>query len=240
MTTNRTPEELMGWVEQKCHELADPDRPIKEYALRRTGLAKTFYEEVRPLSLFVNKLYPGRSDIGCIPNLDTNDDYDAIIRDYSVSPPAERKIEFTLAIEGYTEHLRMEYLLEHGHVNLFGEVSSVGTKKTGRKISVEEEMVRHADRVKQTCRLIEEAAKRKSAKSERYGQTHDLVIFFDDWTWYNAEDYITLLEDYMKTTVFILPLRFKSVYVLGWSGRTFLSFELPNVYSGEPRKLGIC
>jgi hypothetical protein len=137
MTTNRTPEELMRWIEQKCHELADPDIRIKEYALRRTGLAKTFYEEVRPLSLLVNKLHPGRSDIGCIPNLDTSNDYDAIIHDYSVSPPAEHKIEFTLAIEGYTEHLRMEYLLEHGHVNLFGEVSSVGTKKMGRKISVE-------------------------------------------------------------------------------------------------------
>ena len=232
MTTARTPKELVRWVEQKCCELAAPDRRLKEYALRRTGLAKTFYEEVRPLSLLANKLYPKRTDIVCTPNLDTNDDFDAIILDCSVYPQIERKIEFTLATNGHTEHLRMEYFLEYGDVNLLGKVCSTGTKKTGQKISVEEEAVSRTDSVQKTCQLIEEAAKRKSAKPGRYGYTHDLVIFFDDWTWYNADDDIILLENFVKTTVLILPLRFKYLYVLGGSGRTFLSFELPNDNSG--------
>jgi hypothetical protein len=232
MTTTRTPEELARWVEQKYREIAGPDRRFKEYALRRTGLAKTFYEEVRPLSLLVNKLYPERADIVCTPNLDTNDDFDAIIRDCSVYPHIERKIELTLAIEGHTEHLRMEYFLEHGHVNLLGKVCSTGTKRTRQKVSVEEEMVSRMDSVQKTCQLIEAAAKRKSAKPGRYGYTHDLVIFFDDWRWFDADDDIIVLEGFMGTNVLTLPLRFRTVYVLGWSGRTLLSFGLSNDYSG--------
>ena len=90
--------------------------PAEERALLKKGLTKKFYDEIYPLNLLANILYAGRSDIRCISNFG-NDNFDAIIRDYSHSPPSEQKIEFTLAIDGYDDNLRMKYFIEHGHVS---------------------------------------------------------------------------------------------------------------------------
>ena len=99
MIIPRTPTELNRWVEGKCRLFAD--RPeAKAWVLLHQGLSKKFHEEIYPLSLFVMHFYTGRSDIHCIPNLD-NRDFDAIILDYSVSPPSELKVEITSAVDGY-------------------------------------------------------------------------------------------------------------------------------------------
>lgn len=217
----RTPKELELWVE-KILEFTKNDKNKKPALLHR-GLFKPFYEEVRPLSLFVNKIYPSSSDIRCIPSID-NKDYDAIICDYTSLPPHELKIEFTWAIEGRDEHIRMKCFDKNGSVNLFSRV--YGNKRTG--YYVENEMVDHTDLLDKTFKLIKEATENKFDIKEprRYGKkTHVLVIVFADKDWFNACDKVSL-EDFMKKEVLILDLNFKTVYILGASGETFLSFEL--------------
>ena len=221
----RTPKQLELWVE-KILKFTMNDK-IKKQALLHEGLFKPFYEEVRPLSLFVNKIYPSSSDIRCIPSID-NKDFDAIIRDYTISPPHELKVEFTYAIDGHREHLRMKYFREHGEVNLLESVSYTGNKRTGHSIEVPDEMVDHNDSLQKTFSLIKAATENKSKirKPKRYGKkTHVLVVVFDDRTWFNACNKVEL-EEFIKKEVLILDLNFKTVYILGEERETFLSFEL--------------
>lgn len=209
----------------------------KEDDLLHKGLFKQFYEEGRPLSLFVNKIYPCRSDILCIPNLD-NKDFDAVIRDYTFLPPHELKVEFTYVTKGvvstsakecgHDEYLRMKYLIEHGHVNTFGSLTHSEDKNTGCKINVEDEMIDHIDLLQNTFSLIKSTAEKKSETSKpgRYGkQTHVLVIVFDDCPWFNAKDNMAL-KDFVNMEVLVMDLNFKTVYILRVSGETFFSFEL--------------
>jgi hypothetical protein len=222
----RTPDELVRWVEQKCHEFSAPDKAVKQYALLHVGLSKQFYEEVRPLSLLVTKLYSGRADVLWIPTLDSSKDFDAVIYDGSVLPPAEIKVEITLALNketGRNKHLRMEYFLEHGHVNLLGEVTSTGTRQTRRKITVAENAYKHTELLQRTFSLVRWAAARKCAPG-RYGHTHILVIFVDDWLWFDKD--AEALAAFMEMEVLTLPLNFRVVYVVGASGKTFLPFNL--------------
>ncbi len=224
MVIERTPKELAAWVERKLLEFKGFD-DLKEYVLLHKGLFKRFYEEVYPLNMFANKLYKERSDVSCTPNLD-NQDFDAVICDYSFSPPHKLMVEFTCAIEYPDEYLRMKYYLEHGHVNVYGHLSYTGTKKTGHKIYVENEMIDRDVLLQKIFSLIKKAAEYKSKprKHGKYGEKHVLVIFFDDWSLFNSKDDISMLENFVTTNVLIIPLNFKTVYVLGLSGETFLSF----------------
>jgi hypothetical protein len=81
--------ELARWVEDKGHTFANCPEAEEWVLLHKSdkGLSKKFQEELRPLSIFATQLYEERSDIQCIPNLD-NRDFDAIILDYSMSPPS--------------------------------------------------------------------------------------------------------------------------------------------------------
>src|SRR6266511_1314364 len=84
LTTSRAPMELDQWVKTKG-EMFKGNR----CASLHEGLFKKFFEEVFPLNLFVQRLYAGRADIQCTPNLD-NRDFDAIIvsLDHGVGHPS--------------------------------------------------------------------------------------------------------------------------------------------------------
>ena len=226
----RTPDELAQWVNSKIDEFDSPDPAVKCYGRLRKGLAKQLDEEVRPLSLLAAKLYGGRSDVLCIPNLDTSKDFDAGIRDGSITPPAGVKVEVTLALDddaGHDEYRRRKYLQEHGGVTPLGKVISTGTKRTGLKIDVEEDFPPHAELL-QKFSLIRKAAERKCIPG-RYGKARVLIIFFDDnWLLYDPEHDVMALADFVKRHVLPLPLNFRTVYVLGWLGWPFLPYELTN------------
>ncbi|MBM4301574.1 MAG: hypothetical protein FJ121_08595 [Deltaproteobacteria bacterium] len=221
----RTPEKLSLWWEEKNREF-DSSPEGRQYALLKKGLTKEFYDEINPLKLFANILYAGRSDIGCIPNLG-NDNFDAIIRDYSHSPPSEQKIEFTLAIDGHDDQLRMKYFVEHGHVSLTGPLTYTGTEKTGHKINVETEAVLHNDSLKKTFAIIKSRAEQK-CKPKNYGKNHVLVITIDDHIAprYDNQKDLEALNEFMKSDVINLPLDFGGLYILGLSGKTFLAIKI--------------
>jgi len=225
MEKERTPDELSLWWEKKNREFAN-SKEGHHYALLKKELTKKFLEEILPLSLLANILYAGRCDIICIPNLG-NDNFDAIIRNNSCSPPIELKIEFTLAIDGQDDHLRMKHLVEHGHVSLTGPLTYTGTEKTGHKIVVENEAVSHHDLRGINFALIKSRAEQK-CKPKNYGKNHVLVITIDDHIAprYDNQKDLEALNEFMKSNVINLPLDFGELYVLGLSGKTFLAFKL--------------
>jgi hypothetical protein len=221
----RTPDELSLWWEKKNREFAKT-REGHHYALLKKGLAKKFYDEIYPLNLLSNILYAGQSEIRCIPNLG-NENFDAIIRDYSHSPIYEQKIEFTLAIDGHDDHLRMKYFVEHGHVSLTGPLKCRGTEKTGHKISVKNEPACHVESLQNYFSLIKRSAVKK-CKPKNYGKDHVLVISIEDNLpprYDNSRD-IDALNEFIKSNVVNLPLDFGELYILGLSGKTFLPFKI--------------
>jgi len=225
MEKERTPEELSLWWERKSQEFAN-SKDGHNYALLKKGLCGKFYDEILPLNLLSNILYADRSDIGCIPNLG-NDNFDAIIRDYSHSPHSEIKIEFTLAIDGHDDYLRRKYFVDHGRVSLTGPLSYTGTEKTGHKINVENEAVLHIDSLKKSFALIKSRAEQK-CKPKNYGKNHILVITIDDYIaprFDNPKD-LEALKEFMKSNVINLPLDFGELYVLGLSGKAFLPYKI--------------
>lgn len=225
MEKERTPEELSLWWEKKQREF-DSFQEGHHYAQLKKGLTGKFYDELCPLNLLANILYADKSDIGCIPNLG-NDNFDAIIRDYSHSPPSDLKIEFTLAIDGYDDRLRKKYLVEHGYVSPIGPLTHTGTEKTGHKIKVEFEPVLHDDLLRKSFNIIKSRAKRKF-KPKNYGKNHILVITIDDYIaprFYDQKD-LEALNEFIKSDVINLPLDFRELYILGISGKTFLAFKI--------------
>jgi hypothetical protein len=178
------------------------------------------------LNLLANILYAGRSDIRCISNFG-NDNFDAIIRDYSHFPPSEQKIEFTLAIDGHDDHLRIKYYIEHGLVSLTGPLTYTVTKKTDHKINVATELANGNDLLIKTFTLIRSRAEKK-CKPKKYGKNHILVITIDDHiaSIYDNQKYLDALNEFIKSDVINLPLDFGELYILGLSGKTFLAFKL--------------
>ncbi len=221
----RTPDELSLWWEKKNREFAS-FQDGHHYALLKKGLTGKFYDELYPLNLLANISYAGRSDIGCIPNLG-NDNFDAIIRDYSHSPPSELKIEFTLAIDGHNDYLRRKYFVEHGSCSLTGPLSYTGTEKTGHKIVVKTEAVSHHDLMEINFALLKSRAEQK-CKPKNYGEKHILVIIIDDHIAprYDKENDLQTLIKFIKSDVINLPLDFRELYILGLSGKTFLPFKI--------------
>ncbi len=156
-----------------------------------------------------------------------NDNFDAIIRDYSHSPPSDLKIEFTLAIDGYDDHLRMKYLVEHGHVWLTGPLTSTGTEKTGHKINAEFEPVLHDYLLRKSFDIIKSRAEWK-CKPKNYGKNHILIRTIDDYIAprFDDQEDLEALNEFIKSDVINLPLDFRELYIIGRSGKTFLRFKL--------------
>lgn len=224
----RNPVELYSWVDQKLVELSKV-KEAKQNILLREGLFNQFFHEVKPLAIFSKRAYQGRGDIK-IKYILGDQGYDAIIEDYSESPPSKTYIELTCAIEGHNHSLRMEYFLQHGHVSLYAPIKHKGTKRKGRKIDIENNLTRLDDHLNKTFELIKQCAERKSGIV--YGRTsHILIIAFDDIDWYGKypEGCTQKLNDFIKKEVFPLPLDFKDIYVVGIREKAFSHFPIMEI-----------
>ena len=98
----------------------------------------------------------------CVPNRDERLDFDAEVRD----PSPSLRVEMTLARDPNWHHC-MAYLLEHGHVNMWGPVA------------VDALVLR-----KFHLRLVKAAAERKAGRG-RYGHGYELVITVED-SWFRC------------------------------------------------------
>lgn len=211
MGLERTPSELQQWADAKLDELNRMPE-LREEVLLRKGPAKKFYEEIRPLSYFVNTRYADQPGIRCKPNLG-NENYDALVIDYHQSPIAIHKIEFTQAIDGYDDNSRMIVLVKRRHVSAIGKVTRTGTKKSGLTIDVEDEAVECCEVVEKELKFIVDAAKRKAKKP--YGKDVSLVIVFNDFIAFRTEEEMATLQEFVRREVLPLELNFASLFLLG-------------------------
>jgi hypothetical protein len=218
----RTPAQLSEWVNLMCRAIADvPEAKVP--SLLRHGLFKQFYEEVFPLSRYAVHRYGERTDIRIAPQLGT-EDFDAIAFDETTTPPVQTKVEITRAIDGYDEHLRMKYFIEHGSVPIWGPLLATGSKKSGHKIHVEHEAIDHFELVGSTVSLIKNAIERKTWNPERYGMSHVLLVSVDDWGWFDAKDHEPIEDSVESAASSARQERFTAVYLVGMSGRMFIAF----------------
>lgn len=227
MAKERTPKELAFWCKKKIDELGSFPETSRASLLRK-GPAKKFHEEIYPLSLLSNRLYPNRPGIRCIPNMDDSENFDAIIRDYSFDPPYDLKVEFTKAKDenaGHEEQLRMKYFIEHGRVSLTGPIKFSGTERSGHKIEVKPEFVSRCLSINKVFVLILDRIKAKCKK--KYGNDHLLVILINDYLAprFDRDKDQKELEEFLENNVFNLNLHLKGLCILGLSGKTFFYKE---------------
>jgi hypothetical protein len=214
----RTPRELREWVLAKCEAFAQIPK-LREPVLLHEGLFKWFHEELYPLSVFAVRQYGDRDDILFVPKRDPTRDVDAEIRE----PSRTINVEITDAREP-SEHLRMKYLVEHGHVSLTGGLKVQGTKRTGHHIENEVEFVDHRESRTRHLNWIKAAAEGKAGRG-RYGKGYELLIAVEDW-WFVSDD-APDVRNFIEREVLRLPLEFDAVHVIGKTERLFLSFPLP-------------
>lgn len=226
MEKERTPEELSLWWDEKEKQFRSTKETL-HYALLKKGLSGKCVDEMLPLKLLAENLYSGRSDIGCILNFG-NDNFDAIIRDHSTSPPSDVRIEFTLAIDGRNDYLFRKYFIEHEHepIVLPSIFLSTGTEKSGHKIDIADDLISYDNLLVDTFCLIRERALNKCNK--RYGKDYILVIIIDDFICpaYDHKEGIEALTKFAEDNLINLPLDFRELCILGYSGKTFLRFQL--------------
>ena len=222
MSKERTPDELEKWV-QMVHAHFRQDEQLRKSARLREGLTKKFYEEICPLSLFASKLFGGREDLFCCPNLG-NENFDAVIVDLSHGFRSETKIEITVT-HSFEKHLRMEYLNDYGHVWFTGNMKYEGNNRSGRKITIKPKAVDHKDTVQKELDLIKERTEKKISKN--YSSEHILLIGFDDNIgFYNPGDQdFELLDMLAEAMLEKLTSVFQSVYFVGSAGRAMLLVE---------------
>ncbi len=215
----RRPKELREWVLAKCDAFAQI-LELREPVLLHEGPFKWFHEEAYPLSVFAVRLYGDRDDVLCVPKRDPTRDVDAEVRE----PSRTIRVEITGARDP-SEHLRMEYLVEHRRVSLTGGLKVEGTKRTGRQIENVLEFEDHRLSRARHLGWIKTAAERKAGRG-RYGTTYELLIAVEDW-WFDARD-TREVTDFVEREVLGLSLEFEAVHVVGLTERLFLTFSSPH------------
>ncbi|MFQ5937847.1 MAG: hypothetical protein ACE5LB_15700, partial [Acidiferrobacterales bacterium] len=113
--TERTPQELIRWVEDKSR-LFGQSEDGKNYVRSREGLARKFIDEIYPLSHLARHLFEGRLDVVCKPSLG-DEEFDAVIVDYRDRPLRIHKLKFVHAIHAYDEYLHRVCLPEEGFLS---------------------------------------------------------------------------------------------------------------------------
>lgn len=216
MEKERTPDELVEWVQQ-IETTFSQNKEFRKFARLKTGLVKKFFEEIRPLCLFVKYYYSGNSLILCKPNLG-NQKFDATIKDLRKSPHLEQKIEITTTANR-DDKLRRIFLSERGYVWMTGKIVEQGTRNKGRKIQITPEVKDHFDVLNVEFQKILERAENKIKKE--YNKDHILLIGFDDSIGFYSvgdSDYQTL-DRFSKEKFSELKNAFRATYLVGLNGR---------------------
>lgn len=213
----RKPKELREWVLAKCNAFAQIPE-LREPVLLHEGPFKWFHEEIYPLSVFAARRYGDRDDVLCAPKRDQSRDVDAEVQE----PLRTIQIEITSARDP-SEHLRMEYLVQHRHVGLTGPLKDKGTTRTGRQIAHVVKFEDHRESRARHLSWIKTAAEGKSGRG-RYGKNYELLIAVEDW-WFDCDDTKEVVT-FIEREVLTLPMEFGAVHLVGLTERLFLSFSV--------------
>ena len=219
----RTPDELATLAaEIRRAFLASPE--LRKMSRPPRSLWKKYVEEVLPLTHLAQHLFSGRQDVRCEPILRDSGNYDAIITFPDGAKTTSLFVEFTCAKDGHEDSLRMEDLNNKGRVNMLGEVTHCGTRNKGRQIEVQDEVVLRSRTLEKHQRLIVNRIKAKARN--QYGRDHILVVVFDDDVGFRSEQELADLKSYLALEIDLSALDFRSLYLLGSSGKILSDLQL--------------
>ena len=214
MTKRRTPRELNDWVPTIFDRYSESNE-AKAYLRLKKGLCKRLLEEVWPLALLTKQLFGDSDQVICEPVLG-NQKYDALIEDRRGDAPIQIKVEFTIAVDGYDDHLRMEELNDKGSANAYGNISVSGTKHTGHQIDIDRSGRDRDELTSNAVRVVTEALRRKADRP--YGLNHWLCVKFDDRVWVPNKDDVEAIRASVLSEKRALNLDFAKVFIVGCSG----------------------
>ena len=197
----RTAKDWLAWYDERRAAIKNC-LPARESAALHKGRFKKFYEELYPFVLWLSHAYGGRQDvIGALNSDRTRDrDYDArVITDGSTVT----HVEITITTFNRSELLNMKQLLTEGAV-------------VDPMCGTQEEWQERA------FKKIEAAVQNKSTQS--FGRDYVLIVSFDDFAWFGTDDDIAALRLFVTERLPSWGLNVATLYIVGISGRTFLSF----------------
>ena len=139
MEITRSPKQLSDWVSAQIENMGSTPEG-REYSRSDDRLSKKFWEEIRPLSIYLEHEYGATAGVKCTPHLGSQS-FDARIAN---PDGTSTHVEITVSKDGYDERLRLDELNKTGSVNMLGTISVTGTKSAGtRRVEIENEMVNH-------------------------------------------------------------------------------------------------
>jgi hypothetical protein len=218
LTVERTPDELIAWIQQKFQEIERIEGG-KKAARMRKGYCKQLVEEILPLSIFATHVYSGKSHITFRPVIG-NQNYDVLITDRSVSPPNISRLEITQAHEGEAGFLRRLLLQDQGWAPASGAIEKTGTKNTGIKLKASMDARDFEDIVAELVCLVTEAFERKLNRI--YEQGTALLIMFDDVYVFDNDRAVEILRAHVYEDLGPRAVGFTAIYLAGWSKRIFI------------------
>ena len=215
ISQRRTSNEYILWFEEKLRITKEYRKEFKTQNILHQGVAKIFYEELFPLyRLLQNKLEEWK-DVQFKPIIG-NQNHDVKVKSNINDVP--QHIEITVADQDKIEHARMEYFLNHGYVNAIGEVLIERDKKSGKKITVQEE-ARPSKEINQKIKnRISELINKKMVVKERPNNTA-LLVFFDDYIAfrYDKSSSKSEMNTFLDSINTEWQNRYSALYVVGAS-----------------------
>jgi len=222
ISQERTPSELLSWVELKFEELGSSESGVGDLRLG-VGLAKPLAEEVYPLAIFALKKYGEANYIKISPVIGSQN-YDAVVTDNSHFPASVSYIEVTQAHEGEERHLRDMYLNEHGFVPAHGPVTKKGTKKKGMSISAEFKAESVPEMARRELDKVLDAVRRKEGKD--YPPDTSLLVWFDDGYLFREVVSDMEIDGFVHDNIVSLDIHFSALYLVGKHREVFKQYDL--------------
>jgi hypothetical protein len=201
----RNAEELSQWW-SAIHASFRLTKEGAIYCREGRGLSHRFYDEARPMVVFMTTYFVG-TNIRC--RLSAGDDpADAVL--LGKNNLTIKQLQITSAVDGYTEHLRREELTKSGSVDGLGMPIITGSGRSKSVVFPEDGMEANDSIVSRTIQNIQAAVKNKVAK--HYPSDLSLVVGFND-SCLRREDTLEFEKAYRE-----IKHTFAELFLVGFCG----------------------
>ncbi|MFA4991290.1 MAG: hypothetical protein WC569_01755 [Candidatus Omnitrophota bacterium] len=212
----KTPNEFIEWFEQKLKITKNHREELKKQNILHEGIAKKFYEELFPLYRFLQHKAEEWHDVK-INYSPGNQNFDVEVKSDREFIP--KYIEITQADMNENESLRMRYFSKKSTVSMTGKVLKKGTKRTGLRISVDDEAKKRCVLISEKMEQIRIAINKKINVTKRPDSTA-LLVYFDDYIGFTQN------KERQKINVFLSKneswkKQYIYLFVVGASGEFF-------------------
>src|SRR5690349_14610534 len=157
-----TAAEYLSWVKKLIAQVKLEPNGLERIRLRR-DLAKELMCEAFPIALLADSYFEASSQVRIKLKIG-NQNFDASVEDKRSTNSGVEHLEVTLAGDGEEGYLRMLALHECGQISGLGQVTKTGTRKTGVKVTVSNEMVSQLEVLAKEKARVANAIERKLGK----------------------------------------------------------------------------